>query len=379
MINSPSRARSLSVDGQIEPQTYFPELRKLLADWYHEHKRDLPWRQATDPYRIWISEVILQQTRVEQGRDYYHRFIERFPDAQSLAEATEDEVLKMWEGLGYYSRARNLHRAAQMVVSDFGGCIPRSQKEILQLPGIGDYTAAAILSFAFDLPYAAVDGNVFRVVSRLLHIDSPIDTPQGKKIFAAWADALLDRENPATHNQAMMEFGALHCTPTSPACLLCPLRRFCLADVAGCVHTLPVKKGGLRISNRYLYYIYVRVITPSGAYTYIRRRPAGDIWQGLYEFPCIELDKKASLESLLQTTEVSVLLQITSGSMGSHPFKTFKHQLTHRNLWMHGYLLTALLDDVPEIEGFRSIPEEQLADYALPRALHLLIDSLPSR
>ncbi|WP_373815406.1 A/G-specific adenine glycosylase, partial [Porphyromonas loveana] len=174
MINSPSRARSLSVDGQIEPQTYFPELRKLLADWYHAHKRDLPWRQTTDPYRIWISEVILQQTRVEQGRDYYHRFIERFPDAQSLAEATEDEVLKMWEGLGYYSRARNLHRAAQMVVSDFGGCIPRSQKEILQLPGIGDYTAAAILSFAFDLPYAAVDGNVFRVVSRLLHIDSPI-------------------------------------------------------------------------------------------------------------------------------------------------------------------------------------------------------------
>ena len=203
MTNSSSRTRSLPSESKIDPLPYFPELRKLLAEWYDANKRDLPWRQTDDPYRIWISEVILQQTRVEQGRDYYHRFIERFPDVHSLSLASEDEVLKQWEGLGYYSRARNLHRAARMIVSDFGGCIPRTRQEILRLPGIGDYTAAAVLSFAYDLPFAAVDGNIFRVISRLMNLDTPIDIPAGKKLFSFWADALLDREAPARHNQAI--------------------------------------------------------------------------------------------------------------------------------------------------------------------------------
>ncbi|MCE8164946.1 A/G-specific adenine glycosylase [Porphyromonas gingivalis] len=377
MTNSSSRTRSLPSESKIDPLPYFPELRKLLAEWYDANKRDLPWRQTDDPYRIWISEVILQQTRVEQGRDYYHRFIERFPDVHSLSLASEDEVLKQWEGLGYYSRARNLHRAARMIVSDFGGCIPRTRQEILQLPGIGDYTAAAVLSFAYDLPFAAVDGNIFRVISRLMNLDTPIDTPAGKKLFSFWADALLDREAPARHNQAIMEFGALHCTPTSPSCLLCPVRRFCMADTAGCADALPVKKGGLRITNRYLYFIYIRVITPTGVYTYIRRRPSGDIWQGLYEFPCVELSDHAVLETLLLSPELGNLLRSISGSMDSLPFKTFKHQLTHRNLWIHGYRLTARLDKAPELDGYCCIREEQLDDFAFPRALNLLLNALP--
>lgn len=369
------KTSSLAEDA-IESLSYFPDLRKELAEWYEANKRDLPWRQTDDPYHIWISEIILQQTRVEQGRDYYYRFLDRFPDVFTLADASEDSVMKMWEGLGYYSRARNLHKAAKMIVSDFGGRLPQTKEEIIRLPGIGDYTAAAILSFAYHLPFAAVDGNIFRVISRLMNIDTPINTPAGKKVFTAWADALMDRKFPALHNQAIMEFGALYCTPTSPLCLMCPLRRFCLADAMGRVEDLPVKKGKVSITNRYLNYLYVRVITPKGRFIYIRRRPSGDIWQGLYEFPCVELNTESAPDDLMASDKMQDLLRCLPNVRISGPFKTLKHLLTHRRLWIAGYCLEVDLSIAPRIEGYKCIPEDGLSDYALPRALNLLIDAL---
>ena len=206
-----------------------------LEKWYLENKRDLPWRNTTDPYVIWISEVILQQTRVIQGLDYFNRFMTRFPDVASLAEAEEDEVLKYWQGLGYYSRARNLHTAARQIMDDFGGLFPKNYRDVLSLKGIGEYTAAAICSFAYRQPYAVVDGNVYRVLARLFDIDVPIDSTQGKKLFVKLASDLLDKKRPDVYNQAIMELGALQCVPRSPHCELCPLSNKFLSLISGLV------------------------------------------------------------------------------------------------------------------------------------------------
>ncbi len=204
-------------------------LSDQLISWYQVHKRDLPWRNISDPYRIWISEIILQQTRVNQGLDYYLRFVERFPDVETLAAAEEDEVLKYWQGLGYYSRARNLHHAARQIMQDFGGVFPTTYSEVMQLKGVGAYTAAAVCSFAFNLPYAVVDGNVYRVLSRLFAIETSIDSHSGKKEFDTLAQQLMENSVPSLHNQAIMEFGALQCVPVSPDCSVCPLRVYCKA------------------------------------------------------------------------------------------------------------------------------------------------------
>jgi len=214
------------------------ELADKLIGWYEENKRDLPWRDTKDPYRIWISEIILQQTRVAQGYDYFVRFMERFPDVIALADADEDEVMKYWQGLGYYSRARNLHSAARSI-RDAGG-FPTTYQGVLALKGVGEYTAAAICSFAYDMPYAVVDGNVYRVLSRWLGIDIPIDSTEGKKLFARMAQELMDEHRPALYNQAIMDFGALQCMPASPDCLFCPLADSCLALAQGKVDVLPV-------------------------------------------------------------------------------------------------------------------------------------------
>ena len=219
------------------------EISDILIRWYEENKRDLPWRRTSDPYLIWISEIILQQTRVVQGLEYFNRFTERFPDVAALARADEDEVMKYWQGLGYYSRARNLHAAARQIMNDFSGVFPRTREEVLSLKGIGDYTAAAICSFAYRLPYATVDGNVFRVLARLFDIDLPIDGGEGKKYFTALAQSLLDERRPDLFNQAMMEFGALQCVPKSPDCEHCRLNGTCLGLAARQVERLPVKSG----------------------------------------------------------------------------------------------------------------------------------------
>ena len=261
-----------------------------LLDWYAENKRDLPWRNTTDPYLIWISEIILQQTRVAQGYEYFLRFIKRFPDVVSLAAASEDEVMKYWQGLGYYSRARNLHAAAKSMKGTF----PKTYAEVRALKGVGDYTAAAICSFAYDMPYAAVDGNVYRVLSRYFGIDVPIDSTEGKKTFTALAGEVLDKSRPADYNQAIMDFGAVQCTPQSPNCLFCPLSGSCRALSEGKVQQLPVKQHRTKTTNRYFNYIYVRM----GAHTLIHKRTEDDIWKNLFELPLIETAESITKSSI---------------------------------------------------------------------------------
>ena len=259
------------------------EFASILLDWFQENGRDLPWRQTRDPYAIWLSEIILQQTQVKQGWEYWERFMRRWPNVEALAAATEDEVLREWQGLGYYSRARNLHYAARQIVEM--GSFPNTIEGIKQLKGVGDYTAAAIGSIAFNLPAAVVDGNVYRVLSRYFGIDTPINTTEGKKLFAAMAQEMalpsLNREGAGVglYNQAIMDFGAIQCTPQSPKCEACPLMESCAAFRTNRIQELPVKLKTLKIRERHLIYIYIRY----KGQTAIHRRGAGDIWQGLWE------------------------------------------------------------------------------------------------
>jgi A/G-specific adenine glycosylase len=252
-----------------------------LLEWAQKNPRPMPWKGVTDPYKIWLSEVILQQTRVEQGLPYYEKFIRQYPSVQHLADAPEDALMKLWEGLGYYSRARNLHAAAKYIVYELNGVFPTNYQDIRALKGVGNYTAAAIASFAFGLPYAVLDGNVYRVIARFLGIDSPTNTPAAQKQFAAMAQGLLNTQNPAAHNQAMMDFGATCCTPQQPRCTACPLSVECQAFLSGRVAELPIKSKALVKKKRAFYYWVVH----HGPDVFVRKRAEKDIWRGLWEFP----------------------------------------------------------------------------------------------
>lgn len=323
-----------------------------LLRWYAQNGRDLPWRHTTDPYPIWLSEVILQQTRIEQGRDYWHRFMEQYPTVEQLADASEDEVLRLWQGLGYYSRARNLHTAAKQI-KELGG-FPTTLHDIKQFKGVGDYTAAAIASFAFGEAAAVVDGNVYRVLSRHFGIATPINSTEGKKEFAALAQEILPESQAAAYNQAIMDFGATQCTPKSPACDRCPIADTCQALHIHAVDSLPVKLKKLTIKTRHLQYIYIRV---NGEIA-IRRRPAGDIWQGLWEPLLIENTDIPPFDGTLTLLRQKV-----------------KHVLTHRVLYADFYLLEATVK--PTLPpGFIWIPEPDLDRYALPRLIEILTQSL---
>ena len=324
-----------------------------LLKWFHENGRALPWRQTHDPYAIWLSEIILQQTQVKQGWEYWERFMRHWPTVEALAAATEDEVLREWQGLGYYSRARNLHFAAHQIV-EMGG-FPKSIEGIKQLKGVGDYTAAAIGSIAFNLPAAAVDGNVYRVLSRYYGIDTPINTTEGKKLFAAMAQEqllpALNREGlgAGLYNQAIMDFGAIQCTPQSPKCDSCPLAETCEAFRTDRIQELPVKLKTLKIRERHLIYIYIRC----KGQTAIHRRGAGDIWQGLWE---------------IWLTDV-----IPSGAVLLR--QNVKHVLTHRILYADFYLLET--EEKPVLPAdYIWIPESDIDNYALPRLIEILLDSL---
>lgn len=328
---------------------------QILLNWYKKHKRSLPWRQTADPYIIWISEIILQQTRVAQGTDYFLRFIRRFPDVQTLARAPQDEVLKYWEGLGYYSRARNLHEAAKSV----GGVFPSSYKEVLALKGVGEYTAAAICSFAYNQPYAVVDGNVYRVLARIFGVESPTDAAPGKKEIAALAQKLLDKKRPGDYNQAIMDFGALQCVPSSPDCTVCPYAKVCKAYLAGRVEKLPVRAGKTKISARYFTYIYVE----QGAYVWLRRREEADIWRGLYEPPLLETDGPLTAGKLNK----SDFWRKTFGSQ--RPVALWgpvKHVLTHRVIHARFYGVR-LPPAAKTPDGFLRVPGAELEKYAFPR------------
>ena len=346
------------------------EFAEILIDWYEENRRELPWRNTKDPYRIWISEIILQQTRVAQGYDYYIRFVNRFPDVHSLAEADEDEVMKYWQGLGYYSRARNLHAAARRIV--LAGEFPATYGDVLALKGVGEYTAAAICSFAYGMPCAVVDGNVYRVLSRWLGIGTPIDSTQGKKEFFALAHELMDKTRPAIYNQAIMDFGALQCTPASPDCFACPLSDSCVALAQGRVDSLPVKKHKTKVSDRFFNYIYVR----TGELTYIRKRSGNDIWKNLYEPVLVEADEDLSGHEteLLRRLEKILGMCADRFSTGADVLlrpcrQNVKHVLSHRVIHANFYELV-LPDNFGPIEGYLQVAEEDLHKFAVSNLVY---------
>ena len=323
-------------------------LALTLLKWFRVHGRELPWRQTHDPYAIWLSEIILQQTQVKQGWGYWERFMHRWPTVEDLAGATEDEVLREWQGLGYYSRARNLHFAARQIVAL--GHFPDTLEGIKALKGVGDYTAAAIGSIAFGLPAAVVDGNVYRVLARHFGIDTPINTTDGKKTFAALAQELLPEGEASEYNQAIMDFGALQCTPVSPNCAVCPLMESCEAFRTNRVQELPVKLKTLKVRERHLIYVYVRC----NGQTAIHRRGPGDIWQGLWEPWLVDSEAVVPPAAILLRQHV-------------------KHVLTHRVLYADFYLLE--VSEKPELPSdYVWIKESELDDYAKPRLIETLIE-----
>lgn len=329
------------------------EFANTIISWFQENGRALPWRETKDPYAIWLSEIILQQTRIAQGREYWERFIAQYPKVEDLAAASVDEVLRLWQGLGYYSRARNLHAAAKQIVAL--GKFPDTLEDIKALKGVGDYTAAAIGSFAFDIPAAVVDGNVYRVLSRYFGIDTPINSTQGKKEFAALAQSLIPASDAVAYNQGMMDFGAIQCTPQSPKCLLCPLAETCVALREGRVEELPVKLKTLKVQTRRLAYIYIRC---NGEIA-IHRRGEGDIWQGLWE------PYNVSDLSALPTFDAPLVLKA----------KDVKHVLTHRILLADFYLLeTKIRPLLPD--DYIWIKESEISEYGIPRLIEILLEKL---
>ena len=357
-------------------------LYKELEEWYEVNHRILPWRETDDPYLIWISEIILQQTRVAQGMEYYHRLVTRFPDIQSLADAQEDEVLLYWQGLGYYSRARNLHKAAQLMKNhelfklnndNINNVATESTPSVAKgntseflnsehifaalksMPGVGDYTAGAIASFAFDLPYPALDGNVYRVLSRLYDCEIPFDTTQGKKHFMKLAEELLDRERPRLFNSAIMELGALHCVPTAPDCHTCPLNTWCKALANNTVELLPVRKPRPKVRDRYLEYtIY---ITPEKT-TLIHQRKGNDIWKHLWEFVCAE---RTGDEAIRRKAKGETILELT-------------HVLSH--LKLHARFIIKNVSELPEIPDTLVVSLSNLDNYAFSRLTLNAIEKL---
>lgn len=310
------------------------DFSQKLKKWYIENKRNLPWRHEKSAYKIWLSEIILQQTQVVQGLSYYIKFIENFPDIKSLAAAPEDKILKLWQGLGYYSRARNLHAAAKFVVENHKGEFPKTYTEILKLKGVGDYTAAAIASFAYNLPHAVVDGNVYRVLSRVFGIETPIDSSKGKKEFQELADKLLDKKNPATYNQAIMEFGSQYCKPQNPDCENCVLKEKCFAFQNARVSEFPIKAKKTKIKNRYFNYV---VLIDKNKNVLINKRSAKDIWRGLYEFYLIESEKELNTEQVLKQKEVKTVCK--SKINLTHVSKQYKHVLSHQHLYAKFYVI----------------------------------------
>lgn len=338
---------------------------RTLVAWYRRNRRQLPWRQTTDPYRIWLSEVILQQTQVAQGLSYYLAFTEKYPTVQDLAAAPEDEVLKLWQGLGYYSRARNLHAAAKYISEHMSGRFPGSFDGLKALKGVGDYTAAAIASIAFGLPHGVVDGNVYRVLSRCFGVDTPIDSASGKKQFLEIADGELDRRDPGTHNQAVMEFGALVCRPQNPACHSCPLNTFCAAFLNNRVNELPVKNKKTKSRHRHLNYL---VVAGGDGRVRIEKRTGSDIWKGLYQFPVIETSAGVEPEEFLKRKDVRLACGDRFTVM--HVSEPVQHVLTHQKLHARFYVLRSRWPSAGE-----SVRPAELEKFAFPRLISRFMEN----
>lgn len=331
---------------------------KKLIEWYNPSSRNLPWKQTNDAYKIWLSEIILQQTRVEQGTPYYLAFVHQYPTVKMLAEAPLDDVLKLWEGLGYYSRARNLHNAAKQVMELHNGKFPETYLEIIALKGIGNYTAAAISSFAYHLPHAVVDGNVYRVLARVFDIETPIDSTEGKKQFEQLAHQLLDKKNPSTHNQAMMDLGAIVCKPQNPLCAQCPFSSDCKALELNKISLLPVKAKKLIKKERYLHYF----VLYDDEYIYIQQRGEQDIWKGLYEFPVEEVNGQWSRDNS------QFLKKINHQPLTIDQPLSYKQVLTHQ--YIHAYFYEMKLKKLPNLDiSCLKILRKDILNFAFPKII----------
>lgn len=339
---------------------------KSIITWYHQNKRDLPWRNTTNPYFIWLSEVILQQTRVDQGLSYYLKFIKAFPTVKKLAAAHEETVLKLWQGLGYYSRARNLHQAAKQIVENHGGKFPETYEEIRSLKGVGAYTAAAVSSFAFNKAYPVVDGNVYRVLSRYLGIAIPINSTKAKKEFTEAAALLMRKHSPHDFNQAIMEFGARQCKPRQPMCDSCPLSTACYAFGKGLIKKFPVKKKDAKPRLRYFHYVHIT----QGKYVYLNKRNTNDIWKNLYEFPMVESEKKMTILKLLPAFDLATL------AVKEIRQKKFKHLLSHQTI--HASFLHVVLPPIKKIhlKGVIRIKQDDLDKFPIHRLMEKYLESL---
>lgn len=332
------------------------QFQQIIAQWYLQNKRDLPWRNTNNPYHIWLSEIILQQTRVDQGMSYYFKFLKLFPTVFDLANAQEMEVLKLWQGLGYYSRARNLHATAKIIVEKHKGKFPDSYDEILKLKGVGSYTAAAISSFAFNQPKAVLDGNVFRVLSRLFAIETPIDSTIGQKEFQELADELLNKTNPGLHNQAMMEFGALQCTPVNPDCEICPLLLLCDAKRNNSVKKYPLKKGKTKITKRF--FVFEIIKNKAGKFLIEQRKELG-IWHNMFQFPLKEFDSLEKKETYLNKGDFH------------HISEEIKHILSHQHLYCTFVFPKELVNNTKN--ELISVTLDDLENYPIPRVIEKYI------
>tara|TARA_Y100001978_G_scaffold199448_1_gene213788 strand:- start:210 stop:1247 length:1038 start_codon:yes stop_codon:yes gene_type:complete len=336
-----------------------------IIKWYSQHKRELPWRNTKDPYKIWLSEIILQQTQVKQGLPYYQKFIKTFPNVSALANANEEQVLKLWQGLGYYSRARNLHFTAKQIHQ--AGFFPKEYKEIITLKGVGEYTAAAIASFAFKLPYAVLDGNVFRLLSRFYGLDTPIDTYKGKREFSEIAQALLVKEEPDTHNQAIMEFGSQMCKPKQPDCNSCPLRDECVAFADKTIHLLPFKIGKVKVKTVFFEYFFFEM----KGYTLVNKRAEDGIWQNMYEFPLITNEELKSTEEILNYNQFISWVKDVDFSIES--ISEFKHILSHRKINARFWIVRC--HNILPVSSFQKIKIEKIDKLAIPRLIEKFIQA----
>lgn len=333
---------------------------EAIVGWYRQNKRDLPWRNTRDAYKIWLSEIILQQTQVAQGLGYYHRFIEKYPNVGQLARANEDEVLKLWQGLGYYSRARNLLASAKVIANEYEGVFPNNYTQIKALKGIGDYTAAAIASFAFNQPHAVVDGNVYRLLSRVYGIYTPIDSGPAKKQFSELAHELLNSEKPAIHNQAIMEFGSQFCKPSNPDCENCVLNSHCFAFKNKAVVDLPVKAKKTKVRQRFFNYL---LVTNGRGEFFIHRRQHNDIWKGLHEFLLLETNRETSYADLLKSTAFKAL-GIKQPEL-IYSSKVYKHVLSHQLILARFCVIKVKV--LPDNTAFIKTNYKKLTRFAMSR------------
>jgi len=343
--------------------------RENLLAWYRTEKRDLPWRNTSDPYRIWVSEIIMQQTRIDQGLAYYERFVDKFPSVTILALANEEEILKEWQGLGYYSRARNMHFAAKQIVTMFDSQFPNSAEQLNTIKGIGSYTSAAIASIAFNEPIAAIDGNVFRVLTRVFGIDEPIDTTKGKKKIQKLANELLDTKHPGDYNQAIMDFGALQCKPRNPECNQCTFKNSCAAFGSNNVSQLPVKSKKTKITNRYFNYLVIK----NDDSIFVKKRDETDIWKNLYDFPLIETPQSVSFSQLTETDLWKSIFQnskLIIESISEEKIHILSHQKIH-----HRFITISLTDYIFLPSKYIKIMKKNIFELAVPKVIENYIET----